>query len=182
MRRWIWSMPSCLCPATTKIDSAMRDAIAEAHRLGLTGVHDFRIDAVWRRAGWPGRPGSGSGQGRPDVAGLDDDRRGGCWMRRLRSACAAASAMTGCAWAVSSTLPTDPWRSHGLDDGALSRRRQPACPSCRWPTSPPPSSAPTPPASPSASTPSATAPSASCWTFSAKSCPRLPRLLPPIHN
>ncbi len=35
------------------------------------------------------------------------------------------------------------------------------------------SSAPTPPASPSASTPSATAPSASCWTSSAKSCPRV---------
>jgi predicted amidohydrolase YtcJ len=30
-------------PGTAEIDAAMRDAIAEAHRLGLTGVHDFRI-------------------------------------------------------------------------------------------------------------------------------------------
>jgi hypothetical protein len=30
-------------PSTAEIDAAMRDAIAEAHRLGLTGVHDFRI-------------------------------------------------------------------------------------------------------------------------------------------
>jgi hypothetical protein len=30
-------------PSEAEIDAAMRDAIAEAHRLGLTGVHDFRI-------------------------------------------------------------------------------------------------------------------------------------------
>ncbi len=30
-------------PTEAEIDAAMRDAIAEAHRLGLTGVHDFRI-------------------------------------------------------------------------------------------------------------------------------------------
>ncbi len=30
-------------PDNAEIDAAMRDAIAEAHRLGLTGVHDFRI-------------------------------------------------------------------------------------------------------------------------------------------
>jgi hypothetical protein len=30
-------------PTEDEIDAAMRDAIAEAHRLGLTGVHDFRI-------------------------------------------------------------------------------------------------------------------------------------------
>jgi hypothetical protein len=30
-------------PGSAEIDAAMRDAIAEAHRLGLTGVHDFRI-------------------------------------------------------------------------------------------------------------------------------------------
>ncbi len=30
-------------PSAAEIDAAMRDAIAEAHRLGLTGVHDFRI-------------------------------------------------------------------------------------------------------------------------------------------
>ncbi len=30
-------------PGEAEIDAAMRDAIAEAHRLGLTGVHDFRI-------------------------------------------------------------------------------------------------------------------------------------------
>jgi hypothetical protein len=30
-------------PADALVDAAMRDAIAEAHRLGLTGVHDFRI-------------------------------------------------------------------------------------------------------------------------------------------
>lgn len=30
-------------PDEAEIDAAMRDAIAEAHRLGLTGVHDFRI-------------------------------------------------------------------------------------------------------------------------------------------
>ena len=29
-------------PTDDEINSAMRDAIAEAHRLGLTGVHDFR--------------------------------------------------------------------------------------------------------------------------------------------
>lgn len=29
-------------PSSAQIDAAMRDAIAEAHRLGLTGVHDFR--------------------------------------------------------------------------------------------------------------------------------------------
>lgn len=30
-------------PREEQVDAAMRDAIAEAHRLGLTGVHDFRI-------------------------------------------------------------------------------------------------------------------------------------------
>lgn len=30
-------------PGSAEIDAAMRDAIAEAHRLGLTGIHDFRI-------------------------------------------------------------------------------------------------------------------------------------------
>ncbi len=30
-------------PGDAEIDAAMRDAIAEAHRLGLTGIHDFRI-------------------------------------------------------------------------------------------------------------------------------------------
>lgn len=30
-------------PGDNEVDAAMRDAIAEAHRLGLTGVHDFRI-------------------------------------------------------------------------------------------------------------------------------------------
>ncbi|HSN74109.1 MAG TPA: amidohydrolase [Anaerolineae bacterium] len=30
-------------PGEAEIDAAMRDAIVEAHRLGLTGVHDFRI-------------------------------------------------------------------------------------------------------------------------------------------
>jgi hypothetical protein len=30
-------------PRDEDVDAAMRDAIAEAHRLGLTGVHDFRI-------------------------------------------------------------------------------------------------------------------------------------------
>ena len=33
-------------PGDDEVDAAMRDAIAEAHRLGLTGVHDFRIGAA----------------------------------------------------------------------------------------------------------------------------------------
>jgi hypothetical protein len=45
-------------PDDAKVDEAMREAIAEVHRLGLTGVHDFRIGtaeesrsafAAWQR-------------------------------------------------------------------------------------------------------------------------------------
>lgn len=45
---------AAVLPATseTVVDAAMRDAIAEAHRLGLTGVHDFRT--------------TGAGKGRRD--------------------------------------------------------------------------------------------------------------------
>ncbi len=43
MRPWICVDAIMPVPSDDEVDSAMRDAIAEAHRLGLTGVHDFRI-------------------------------------------------------------------------------------------------------------------------------------------
>jgi hypothetical protein len=42
------NMVAAVVPRSSKaeVDSAMRDAMAEAHRLGLTGIHDFRTTGV----------------------------------------------------------------------------------------------------------------------------------------